>query len=217
MTYDDLKAAISDWLARSDIGDPTLDLIIDLTEARVYRELRLRAMEQVYFRTLDSEFKVPVPSDYRQFQQVFLYRGTGPDDTLPDLANTLVAELTMTGGQSLAKDIGADQRTPTRLARIGTNFYLAGKPTGTFAIGGIYYRTLPALAADNQSNWLTDNAPDLLLWAGLSQAALYIKNYEQAKEYAGLYDSVLESLEDEERRETRSGGRVITRSGIRGA
>lgn len=217
MTYPELKAAISSWMARSDYIDADLVLFIQLAEARINRELRVRAMETVYFRTLDSDARAEVPADYREFKSVYLYKGTGSDDSLPSLSNTLVSEMTITSSNSLMTEFAGSGTDGSRLARIGNYFYVGGKPVGDYSLGGVMYRDFAALSDVAQTNWLSLKSPDLLLAACLAEASLFIKSPEQAELWGDKSDAIIESIMLEEKRESMSGAKLITRSGVRGA
>lgn len=53
----------------------------------------------------------------------------------------------------------------------------------------LYYERWEPLDATHQTNWLTINAPQLLLYATLLEAAPFLKNYnEQAKTWQAAYD-----------------------------
>lgn len=214
MDYSSLKSNISDWLARSDVS-ASADSFIDLAEARINRELRIRAMESPYFRALDSDAKAPVPSDYRAWKTAFLYKGTGTDDVLPDLSEELVFPLNATQGRGAYGKRAYGATDGGDLTRIGDNFYVSGHPDGTYSLGGIYYASFAALSAGNTTNWLTDNAPDLLLSAGLSEAAAYIKNESEMAYWSQRFSSLLGQVQAESDRELWSGEKIVTRSGVR--
>lgn len=214
MTYGELKSAIGDWIARSDIGDTTLDLIIDLVEAKINRVLRIRAMEAVYFRLLDADASAPVPTTFKGWKEAFLYKGTGTDDTMPALTNALVGELTQASGLKAFREFQVSSASALAVARVGTKFFIAGKPEGEFSLGGIVYNAFPALTAEAGTNWLTDNAPDLLLAGSLSEAAQYVKNEAEILRWSAKFDSILSDLQTEQDMEQYEGPQIVRRSGV---
>lgn len=70
----------------------------------------------------------------------------------------------------------------------------------------VYYERPTPLDADNQTNWITLYAPDLMLKACMLVLNGYLKNWDTAKYWQGEYDRVLSSLTGEDRR------RIIDRS-----
>lgn len=215
--YANLKLAIADWMARSDLSEETIDTTIDLAEAKLNRTLRVRAMETVYLRPLDADGRVGVPTGYREFKDIYLYHGTGGVDVLPSSTQSLVSRLEMTNLNSLMTDFNVGSTSARRMARSGEYFYVGGKPDTAYSVGGIYYKTFPALTDANQNNWLTDTAPDLLFAACLEQACLYVKEYSQAEQWRDRFQQMLDDVMYEDRRESHSGGLFVTRSGVRGA
>lgn len=211
MNYTLLKASISDWIARTDLTSAVIDDLIDLAEARINRRLRIRAMESVYFRALDSDSAAPVPSAYKQWKNAFLYKGTGTDDTFPSLANEVVSPLRFTQVSGAAQDFYESRADGLWLARIGTKFYVSGKPSGTYSLGGIIYVGFTALSSSAETNWLTDNAPDLLLAASLSEAAAYVKARDQLEYWTARFTAILADVQDESDRELWSGEQMVTR------
>lgn len=212
--YANLKLAINEWLARSDISEENVDTFIDLAEARINRVLRLRAMETVYFRPLAADASTDVPQGYRQWKEAFLYRGGGAVDTMPTLANEVVMSLTTTGVSGTMDTRRLSQRSAGMVARIGTKFYVSGIPVGTYSLGGIYYKTFPALTDANQTNWLTENAPDLLLSACLMEGAIFIKSRDEIDLWAERYNALLAEIQDEAERELWSGQTTVPDLGI---
>lgn len=215
--YANLKLAIPDWVARGDLAEETIDTIIDLSEARINRGLRVRAMETVYFRTLDADGRAPVPQGYREFKSVYLYRGVGIDDSLPSATQSVVNEMQMTDINSLMATFGSGSVSGQRMARAGNYFYVGGKPEGAYSVGGIYYKTFPALSDANQTNWLTESAPDLMLAACMEQVNLYNKAYDQADHWGERVTKMMDDVQNEDRAERMSGGRIVTRHGVYGA
>jgi hypothetical protein len=212
VNYTSLKTSIADWIARSDLTSGTLDDLIDFAEARINRELRVRAMESIYFRELDSDASAAVPTTYRQWKNAYLYKGT-PDttDTFNAFANTLVSPLQTTQMAGAAQDFQFSRGNGLWLTRIGPRFYVSGKPSGTYSLGGIYYAGFTALSGAAPTNWLTDTAPDLLLSACMFEAATYIKNQTEMQFWAARTTALLGQVQAESDREQWSGEQMVTR------
>lgn len=214
MDYGTLKSAVSDWLARSDIAVETVDLIIDLAEARINRVLRVRAMETVYFRALGTDGSAPVPNGYRKWKTAFLYRGTGTDDTMPSLANEVVMPLTQTSSNGIMDTRQISLSETGVVSRIGPRFYVGGIPSGTYSLGGIVYASFTPLSDSATTNWLTDNAPDLLLSACMMDGAIYIKSQEEIALWSERFTALLAEVQAETDEEDWSGPTIVAQSGI---
>jgi len=57
-----------------------------------------------------------------------------------------------------------------------------------------YYELPPLLDDTNQTNWLTDIAPNMLLYAALLEMAPFLKNAEMSQTWQGLYDRSAQAL-----------------------
>ena len=74
-TYTALKAAIANWLNRSDLSDEIADDFITLTEADYNAKLRIRQMEQIDSITIDSETET-VPSGFISARSFYILSGS---------------------------------------------------------------------------------------------------------------------------------------------
>lgn len=70
-----------------------------------------------------------------------------------------------------------EKDAPTFYADYNANhFYLAATPDEPYPFELVYYARLEPLSASNNVNWLTTNAPQVLLYACLLEAAMWKKN-----------------------------------------
>lgn len=61
-----------------------------------------------------------------------------------------------------------------------------------------YYQLPPLLGEDNETNWLTDYAPNALLYRCLIEATPFLKNDERIQTWKGLYDAEMATLDVED-------------------
>jgi hypothetical protein len=112
-----------------------------------------------------------------------------------------VSRLVMTqGGWTWNLDYASDpamvtstNTQPTRYALENGQVRIFGAGTGTQAT--LYY--LPAivpLSVSNTSNWLTENAADLYLYASCLEAAKWMRDDQQAAALAGLVSGALDNV-----------------------
>ena len=66
-----------------------------------------------------------------------------------------------------------------------------------------YSRRLAELSSNNATNWLTENAQDLLLYGCLMEAATFTKNREDYAVYTTRYQAAVESVNNQARRRRR--------------
>lgn len=62
----------------------------------------------------------------------------------------------------------------------------------------LYYEQPRFLGEDFQTNWLTEYAPDLLLYATLLEAAPFLKNDERISIWQAMYDRAAQALSGED-------------------
>lgn len=74
------------------------------------------------------------------------------------------------------------------------NFLVAPTPDQEYDLELSYYAKLSPLSDANQTNWLTLNAPQLLLAATLVEAALWCKDDSKLQLWSGRYDRALQGL-----------------------
>jgi len=202
MNYESLQKAIQDFpdLAGETDLESYLPTIVELAEARINRDVRLRGhLRSTYASGTLGEYQLP--ADFLDLDRV-----TGPN------------------GEAL------EVRPADELERIGTppsgpRFYAIDGMRLLFVpeISGMrmfYYQKPPALrTAPGGSNWFLDKAPDLYLYAGLCEAARFSKESEQEfarfeQSYARIAGALIQS--DAESRLPRSSPiRSIPRTGRR--
>jgi len=81
------------------------------------------------------------------------------------------------------------------------HFFIAPTPDMNYMFELQYYERPEPLSASNQTNWLTQYAPQILLYACLMEAMPFLKTSERIQEFQGLYTQALSAIikEDGER------------------
>jgi hypothetical protein len=62
----------------------------------------------------------------------------------------------------------------------------------------VYYEQPPFLGESFQTNWLTEYAPDVLLYATLLEATPFLKNDERIQTWQAMYDRAAQALNGED-------------------
>ena len=187
--YSTLKTAISDWLDRDDLT-AEIDTFIDMMEAQLYRELRIEPMETALSVTLSSGVGT-VPTSPRFLSLKFAYVDGSP---------TRALELKSPGWIYENYPLRSSSSKPSFIARERTNFIFGPFPDSDYTIKGTYYAPLTALSSSNETNFFTDNAPDLLLFGALIHAAVYVGDDESAIKWKGQWEEQLRELDDQDRK-----------------
>lgn len=77
------------------------------------------------------------------------------------------------------------------------HWYLAPTPDAAYNFGVLYYERIAPLSSTNQTNWLTQNAPNAMLFGTLLQAMPFLKN-DQRQIFQQKYTEALQSLKAED-------------------
>lgn len=197
-SFTTIKAAVGTWLDRSDMAGVIPDLIA-IAEARLYRELRIKALEESLSSVISSGV-VSVPSDYIQMKNAYIdgkYALQRADasyiyDRYPDRTA---------------------QGVPIYFAREADNFIFGPYPDSAYTMKGVYYKKLPALSASNETNWFTDNCPELVLFGALVEAEPYIGNDARIILWESKFASIRDTIQRNNDREEFSGSRLQTVAG----
>lgn len=190
-TFGTLKAAVSNWLARSDL-DADLGTIVSLAEANIRRDVRCRAMEQVATGTL-SAATLALPTRFLEARRVQL--GGEVQNYMNPNEWTLYEE-SSSGVYTI----------------IGEEFHFQSSSAG-YVIN--YWQAFAPFTDDGDTNWLIENAPDVYLWASLEQAAIYIMDQAYAGMAAQQYQKALQRLNVTEQK-ARFGGPLFVRPQLTG-
>lgn len=161
-TYAELKTAIATWTKRDDLTALIPDFI-RMGELRIYRELRIRAMEAALSETIASG-SITIPDGYVDMK--FLYIDATPVQAL---------QRKSTEWMYANYPTRSSDGKPLFYARERDSIIFGPYPDSTYSVAGVYYKRLDALSDTNTTNWFTTNAPDLLLFASLCEAAPYME------------------------------------------
>lgn len=199
-SYSDLKTSIANFLHRSDLTSMIPEFIAD-GEARIYNDLRIRAMETAFSATVASG-TVSVPSGFLEWK--FLY----VDGSSAQKLSCLDAESIYTKYPTRAAS-----GKPVFFAREGDTLIFGPYPDSAYTIKGRYYKRLAALSDSNTTNWFITDAPDLLRFAALCEAAPYLRDDSRVALWEAKYQAVKKRLEDTEKREAFSGSKLAVSVG----
>jgi hypothetical protein len=196
-TYDELKAAIADWLDRADLA-PVIPQFVALAEAQFNRVLRVRQMIKRATASIESHF-TPLPGDFLEAANV--QSNTAPGRPLQVMS------------MEVADRLRADtpNGVPTNFTIVGDTLELVPVPSAPSTIEMTYYARIPALSATTQSNWLLLSSPDLYLYAALLQTAPYLRDDERVTVWAALYESRLDEMRVADERAAFGGSVLIAR------
>jgi hypothetical protein len=67
-----------------------------------------------------------------------------------------------------------------------------------YAIEALVYTRLEPLSSSNQTNWLTQNAPNAMLFGALKQMMLFLKDDQRLAVFKGMFDEAMSTLKTED-------------------
>ena len=209
--YTELKAAIADWLDRSDLTDRIPDFIA-LAEARLNRELRIRPMEvRSTMTTTVGQRYFNLPGGYLQMRNFQI--NTNPITPLEYITPEMLDRLY--GANTTSK--------PRAYSLIGEEIQLAPIPDTEYTVEMAYYEKFSPLGDGTggtvTSNWLTENAPDVLLYGALIEAEPFIRNDERIQLWLTAYKEAIDKIQKADERDRHSGSTMRVRnvySGVEG-
>ena len=89
------------------------------------------------------------------------------------------------------------------------NWLFGPTPDLAYPFEAIYYELPPLLSTTNQTNWLTEYAPQMLLYATLLEATPFLKNDERIQIWQGMYADSKNAINQEDLR------KIVDRSTVR--
>lgn len=77
------------------------------------------------------------------------------------------------------------------------HWFLGPTPDQDYSFEVLYYERIAPLSSENQTNWLTQNAPNAMLFGTLLQAMPFLKN-DQRQIFQQKYDQAMQALKAED-------------------
>ena len=198
-TYSELRAAVADFLNRSDLTT-AIPSFISLAEAALNRRLRSPEMVTRATVTIDAEYENR-PADW--METIRYQVNTNP---------ITVLEFVTPEEAIIQKTKFSAAGTPMFFSTIGTQFQHVPAPDGSFTGELMYYGRIAGLSDSNTSNWLLTANPDIYLYATLVQSAPYLKEDERIGVWAGMLDRLMAEYEVAEQRAKTGSSRLASRT-----
>lgn len=196
-TYTTLQSTIADYLNRADLT-AQIPTFIQLAEADMNTRLRTREMIVRAEATSNNEY-VQLPSDWVEAINLHIVDGKQPLRFVTlDEADRIIKQNIYTQVAAFSLMNGALELVPP--------------PGSDVDIEMIYYGKIPALSAQQATNWLLTKAPDVYLYGSLLHAQPFLMDDQRMPVFATLYNSRIEALNEESMKSTHSGSPLIARA-----
>ena len=203
MTYDSLLVDMRRYLERGftqasdQIVFDQLPRLITLAERRIARELKIEG----FIRAITTPLSIGV-STYLK-----------PDRWRDTISMTVNGTPIQTRSYEYLRNYWPDEAqtaSPQFYADYDyANWLIAPTPNAASTLEILYYEQPALLGPNLQSNWLTEYAPELVLYASLLEATPFLKNDERVQLWQGLYDRCAQAFSGQDL------GRILDRSAQR--
>ena len=167
--------------------------LINLAERRIARELKVEGLINVLTGTMQPGLAVyPKPDRWRS--TVSFNFGTGDQNSEYNQLFPRSYEYVRSYWPNRS-----DTDVPLFYAEYDyNNWIVAPTPDQAYPFEVLVYQLLPLLDDTNQTNWLTDYAPQVLLYASLLEATPFLKNDERIPVWQQMYDRSAQALNGED-------------------
>ena len=198
-TFTTLKDDVRRYLERGDTFDTDpvvfeqLPRLINLAERRCARELKIEGFINVVTSTFIVGTSVYAKPD-RWRETVSMNIGTGSEFNS--------RKVLLTRGYEYLRTYWPDESQTDQPLYYGdydyTHWLITPTPDEEYPFEVLYYELPILLDEENQSNWLTEYAPELLLYATLLEATPFLKNDERIPVWQQMYDRAASMLNGED-------------------
>lgn len=180
-------------LASDQIVYEQIPRLINLAERRIARELKVQGLINVITSTMVPGLAVyPKPDRWRT--TVSFNFGTGDQgneyNQLFPRSYEYIRSYWPDRTQTEAPQFYADYDY--------NNWIVAPTPDAAYPFEVLVYQLLPLLDDASQTNWLTEYAPQVLLYASLLEATPFLKNDERIQIWQQMYDRSAQALNGED-------------------
>lgn len=197
MTYNSLVQDIQSYMQRYDtLVTDNIGLWVMFAQQRITREMKILGFREEVTGNFDGNAQstgiMAKPADWRKTIAFYVGVGAGNNTHFP------VYERTYEFIRTVYPD-PTQQNVPRFYGDADYNHWLLGpSPDQTYPFKIAYYGTLTFLDDTTQTNWLTVNAPDLLLYACLMESIPFVKADERIPIWTGAYQNAKAALQAQE-------------------
>lgn len=181
-TYDELKAAVADFLNRDDLTNAVPNFI-SLAEASIQRKIRHWRQEKRSTAELDTQYSA-IPADFLEAIRFYVTsNGTKPLELISqaELLDRKRKNLNTSG-------------FPSYYAITAGEIEVYPVPDGTYDVELYYFSRVPSLSGAAPTNWLLEYFPDVYLYGALVHSAPYLKDDGRTQIWSALYQEAIDAI-----------------------
>lgn len=192
LTYDSLNSLVLQYLERSDPAVIAfIPTAITMAEFEIAQEIKTLGQMEVVDSTMTINNPVIAkPARWRKTVSMTLTTATGAKQPIflrkLEYLSSYWPDVTATGTPLYYADYDYD------------HWFIAPTPSAAFAFEALCYTRLPPLSSTNQTNWLTQNAPNAMLFGTLKQTAPFLKDDARLAVWTQIFDTAIGALKLED-------------------
>lgn len=200
MNYEEISNAIISYANRENDFPfiSNIQLWINMVEQEINRSLRSTKQETRASIEIGSQY-ITLPDDALELRNIQIERGgfTYPLEAMsPQQIDTEAANISP---------------FPSGYTVIGRALQLNKAPSENVTIEISYYAKVPELTPDDDSNWLSQDAPDAYIFGALSHANAWLADDDRIQLWATKFDQIKNDLQSESERLKYQGGNMVQR------
>lgn len=204
LTYEKLTLALPSYMEREDSAFTVeIPMFVNLAENRIATDMKQQGFQSTVSGTLPLNGVMAKPSWWRETISLTYMSTDG--QVLPIQLRNYQYCRNYWPSPALKDDpqFYADYNI--------SNFLIVPTPVAEYAFELMYFARLQPLSTEHQSNWLTENAPQALLYACLLEAAIWAKAADKQGNFQGLYDAARGAIQTENIERLSDRATVVTR------
>jgi hypothetical protein len=184
----ELRSSIKEYSQRKNIPDATINGFIELAMSKANRMLRIPPLEAYSTIPVSVDGYFTIPDDYLETKELSLdingYRRILERKSINEVDYMYARR-------------GGD---PCIFGRIGNQMRIAPWGLEDTSIGMYYSNIIPAMVDDQQTNWLTEYAPEILLYGGLAELSKYTRDDEGTQRWTSQFTEAVNIIQGTEDR-----------------
>ena len=191
LTYDSLTSLVLQYLERQDTAVVNfIPTAITLAEFEIAQVIKTLGQLEVVDSTMNaSNAVIAKPSRWRKTVSMTIVTSSGKQPIYLrklEYLNNYWPNVASTGTPLYYADYDYD------------NWFVAPTPDQAYAFEALCYTRPQPLASDNQTNWLTQNAPNAMLFGTLKQTAPFLKDDARLQVWEQLFQEAISALKTED-------------------
>lgn len=191
LTYDSLTQLVLQYLERSDPAVVAfIPTAITLAEFEIAQDIKTLGQMEVVDATMSiGNPVIQKPARWRKTVSMTVSTPTGKQPVFLrklEYLNNYWPDVSATDTPLFYADYDYD------------HWFIAPTPDAAYSFEALCYTRLAPLDSANQTNWLTQNAPNAMLFGTLKQTAPFLKDDARLAVWSGLFDAAMAALKTED-------------------